>query len=317
LENNRLDLARVEGLGDLIEAETEAQRVQALRVFSGKLGEKVEIWRRDLIRAAALLEATIDFVDEDVPIDVTPEVFQLLEDVLEDLRAEVTGSEIAERVRDGFEIAIVGSPNVGKSTLLNYLAGRDAAITSDIAGTTRDVIEVRMDLNGLPVTFLDTAGLRDATDTIELIGIERTIKRAEQSDMRVFLVENGEARLMMKPLDGDIILRAKGDIADYGDDSISGKTGQGVDWLVARITKDLSSRVATVGVAIQERHRLSILRAVRGVEACLFEVRMGETRFDLAAEELRGAVRSLDSLVGRVDVEHILGEIFMRFCIGK
>ena len=317
LENNRLDLARVEGLGDLIEAETEAQRVQALRVFSGKLGEKVEIWRRDLIRAAALMEATIDFVDEDVPVDVTPEVLQLLRGVLADLKAEVIGATVAERVRDGFEVAIVGAPNVGKSTLLNNLAGRDAAITSDIAGTTRDVIEVRMDLNGLPVTFLDTAGLRDATDTIESIGIERTRKRAAESDLRVFLVESSESFDIMTPLPGDIILRAKCDICDEDQNSISGKTGQGVDRLVGRIVQDLSSRVATVGVAIQERHRISMLRAIHGVEACQSEVKTGEMRYDLAAEELRVAVRSLDSLVGRVDVEHILDEIFMRFCIGK
>ena len=317
LENNCLDLARVEGLGDLIEAETETQRVQALRVFSGKLGDKVEVWRRDLIRAAALLEATIDFVDEDVPIDVTPEVLELLHTVLDDLQNEAIGSSVAERVRDGFEVAIVGVPNVGKSTLLNYLAGRDAAITSDIAGTTRDVIEVRMDLNGLPVTFLDTAGLRDSTDSVESIGIERSIERAAQADMRVFLIDATESLEMIAPLAGDVVLRAKGDISGCDQKSISGKTGQGVDWLIKKVTENFASRVATVGVAIQERHRVSILCAIDEVEACLNEVQRGEDRFDLAAEELRIAVRALDSLVGRVDVEHILDEIFMRFCIGK
>ncbi|MCE8471849.1 50S ribosome-binding GTPase, partial [Rhodovulum sulfidophilum] len=177
LENGVLDLAQVEGLGDLLEAETEAQRRQALRVLSGALGAKVDRWREALIRAAALLEATIDFADEDVPVDVTPEVTGLLDEVAASLRSEIDGVSVAERIRDGFEVAIVGPPNAGKSTLLNHLAGREAAITSEHAGTTRDVIEVRMDLDGLPVTFLDTAGLRESADEVETIGIARAVAR--------------------------------------------------------------------------------------------------------------------------------------------
>ena len=156
LENGCLDLAQVEGLADLIDAETEAQRKQALRVLSGDLGKTAESWRSDLIRAAALIEATIDFADEEVPVDVTPEVEALLARVSSSLETEIAGVQTAERIRTGFEVAIVGAPNVGKSTLLNALAGREAAITSEYAGTTRDVIEVRMDLAGLPVTLLDT-----------------------------------------------------------------------------------------------------------------------------------------------------------------
>ena len=159
LENGCLDLTQVEGLSDLIEAETEAQRIQAIRVFDGALGAKADVWRQRLIRAVSLVEATIDFADEDVPTDVMPEVKELLEAVRKELSLEAAGVEIAERVRDGFEVAIVGAPNVGKSTLLNAIAGRDAAITSEYAGTTRDIIEVKIDLGGLPVTFLDTAGL--------------------------------------------------------------------------------------------------------------------------------------------------------------
>jgi len=189
LENDCLDLAQVEGLSDLIEAETEAQRRQALRVLSGALGAKAEGWRTDLIRAASLLEATIDFADEEVPVDVTPEVSDLLGGVLAELKAESKGALVSERIRDGFEVAIVGPPNVGKSTLLNALAGREAAITSEVAGTTRDVIEVRMDLAGLPVTFLDTAGLRETKDAVEAIGVARALDRAVSADLRVVLTD--------------------------------------------------------------------------------------------------------------------------------
>ena len=192
LENGRLDLVQVEGLADLIEAETEAQRKQALRVLSGALGEKIENWRRSLIRAAALLEATIDFADEDVPVDVSDEVRDLLDGVDNALLREIEGTKAAERIRTGFEVAIVGAPNVGKSTLLNRLAGREAAITSSIAGTTRDVIEVRMDLGGLPVTLLDTAGIRDSTDEIETLGVELALRRASQADLRIFLLDEGD-----------------------------------------------------------------------------------------------------------------------------
>ena len=178
LENGRMDLAQIEGLADLIDAETEMQRRQAMRVLSGAIGRRTEGWRVKLIRAAALVEAVIDFADEDVPVDVGPEVRALLDTVLGELRAEVAGSYMSERMRDGFEVAIVGAPNAGKSTLLNALAGRDAAITSDLAGTTRDVIEVRMNLAGLPVTVLDTAGLRQGLDPIEEIGIARGVARA-------------------------------------------------------------------------------------------------------------------------------------------
>jgi tRNA modification GTPase len=178
LENGCLDLAQVEGLADLIDAETEAQRVQALRVLSGAIGQKVEAWRRDIIRAAALMEATIDFADEDVPVDVTPEVRGLLDGLLDSIGKEVAGASVAERIREGFEVAIIGAPNAGKSTLLNALAGREAAITSEIAGTTRDVIEVKMDLAGLAVTVLDTAGLRETSDQVEALGVELALLAA-------------------------------------------------------------------------------------------------------------------------------------------
>ncbi len=317
LENDRLNISQIEGLGDLIDAETAAQRRQAMRVFSGRLGERVEAWRGKLVRAAALLEATIDFVDEDVPVDVRPEVDALLENVGRDLAGEIAGVGIAERIRDGFEVAIVGAPNAGKSTLLNYLAQRDAAITSDIAGTTRDVIEVRMDLEGLAVTLLDTAGLREGRDEIERVGIERTRRRASEADLRVFLVDASPEELGIVPLEDDIVVRAKGDLHPDEGCSVSGKTGAGVRELLRRIADVLAGRAAGVGTATHLRHKTAMQQAVNELAQARAELEHGEARVDLAAAQLRAAVASLDSLVGRIDVEQVLDEIFARFCIGK
>ncbi len=316
LENGRLDLAQVEGLADLIDAETEAQRRQALRVLSGDLGNRAETWRAALIRAAALLEATIDFADEDVPVNVTPEVRSLLDTTRDSLSKEIAGVATAERVRNGFEVAILGAPNVGKSTLLNALAGRDAAITSQYAGTTRDVIEVRMDLGGIPVTLLDTAGLRETEDHVENIGINRARERAELADLRVFLIEDDTLPDMV-PRPNDILLRAKADLLDNKSGAVSGSTGEGVAELVEMIRSRLSELVADIGVATRERHKISMERAVSSLSRADQALDLGPEHTDIAAEELRSAVRALDALVGRVDVENILDEIFASFCIGK
>lgn len=316
LENEVLDLAQVEGLADLIDAETEAQRVQALRVLSGALGDKAESWRRDLIRAAALLEATIDFADEDVPVDVSPEVLALIDRVSASLTVERDGVGVAERIRDGFEVAIVGPPNAGKSTLLNALAGREAAITSEVAGTTRDVIEVRMDLGGLPVTFLDTAGLRETEDIVEGIGIRRAVERAEGADLRVFLLKDGDRGVGLEPDVDDIVVAGKGDLGAVGA-AVSGLTGQGLDDLVERIEAVLTGRAAHAGTAIRARHAAAIRNAADALVQARIEVMGGAERSELAADELRAAIRALDSLVGRIDVENILDEIFASFCLGK
>ena len=313
LENGRMDLAQVEGLADLIESETEAQRKQALRVVTGHLGALVEQWRSSLIRSAALIEATIDFVDEDVPVDVTPEVRELLIGVKSDLIREIAGSKIAERIRVGFEVAIVGAPNAGKSTLLNAMAGRDAAITSDIAGTTRDVIEVRMDLKGLPVTILDTAGLRDGQDAVEVIGIKRALERAGDADLRVFLAGDNEVLPLFQQPD-DIRVTPKADLTGTG---VSGVTGQGVSELLDEIQQILEQRSLQAGLATHERHRIAMQSTLIALGVVLPLVDLGPEHYDIAAEELRTAIRSLEALVGRIDVENLLDEIFSSFCLGK
>ena len=316
LENGQLSLSQVEGLADLIEAETEAQRRQALRVLSGDLGDLAEGWRQKLIRAAALLEATIDFADEDVPVDVGPEVAELVSDVQDGLERQIQGVGVSERIRTGFEVAIVGAPNVGKSTLLNAIAGRDAAITSEYAGTTRDVIEVRMDLNGLPVTILDTAGLRETEDFVESIGIDRAKQRAQQADLRVFLVENDQRPDFSVQVD-DIIVKAKADLLETPDNAVSGLSGQGVGALIEKITYALSERAADAAIATRERHRLAMAKGYGALNDASALLPQGEKTADVAAEEIRTAIRALDSLVGRIDVENVLDEIFSSFCLGK
>ncbi len=316
MENGKLDLTQVEGLGDLLEAETEAQRKQALRVLSGHLGQRVDEWREKLIRAAALLEVTIDFADEDVPVDVSSEVHELLSAVNNDLLKEIQGTHTAERIRAGFEVAIIGRPNAGKSTLLNALAGRDAAITSSIAGTTRDVIEVRMDIGGLPVTLLDTAGLRDASDEVEAMGIDRAMSRAAAADIRVFLVEKGE-ELPVSLEPGDIRLLPKADLRDDLTNTISGVTGQGVSELIARIQSVLEARSLSTGLATHERHRVALQKAADGLGVAISDLEHGPEHYDIAAEELRHSIRALEALVGRIDVENLLDVIFSSFCLGK
>jgi tRNA modification GTPase len=318
LWNERMDLAQVEALGDLIEAETEQQRLAAQGVLDGGLTQMAEAVRGDLLRARALLEATIDFADEDVPVDVSGEVNALLDRVEAALRAEIAGSRIAERLRHGFEVAIVGAPNVGKSTLLNQIAGREVAISSEIAGTTRDVLEVRVDLAGLPVTFLDTAGLRDTTDRIEALGVERARLRAKHADLRVFLVyDQAEVDVALRQPE-DLVVLAKADMLQaVAGLAVSGKTGFGVDDLLASVQKALSDRLVGVGFANRERHR----RALEGALDALMSARdglVGEVDVpELVAGHLLETGRHLDVLIGRLDVEEILGEIFSKFCIGK
>ncbi|WP_411889469.1 tRNA uridine-5-carboxymethylaminomethyl(34) synthesis GTPase MnmE [Yoonia sp. SDW83-1] len=316
LENGRLDLAQVEGLADLIDAETEQQRKQAVRVFSGALGEMVEVWRTDLIRSVALLEATIDFADEDVPVDVMPEVRALIAGVLDQMNRESAGVRAAERVREGFEVAIIGEPNVGKSTLLNRLAGRDVAITSEVAGTTRDVIEVRMDIDGIPVTLLDTAGLRDTDDVVEGIGVERARERAKQADIRVRMM-SADAFDIPDVGPSDIYIYSKADLLNNQPNAVSGKTGQGVDDLIAEIAARLKEHVSSIGTAMRERHRLALIRAVDDLTKAQDMIADGHDMVELIAEQLWSAIRAVDSLVGRVDVEDVLDEIFRSFCIGK
>ena len=315
LENGKIDLAQVEGLADLIDAETDAQHKQAARIFNGALGEKTKEWRAKLVKAGALLVATLDFADEEVPEEVTPEVEKLINMVLSDLDKEIIGVHTAERIRSGFEVAIVGAPNLGKSTLLNYLVGRDAAITSNVSGTTRDVIEVKLDLRGLPVTILDTAGIRKSDDKVEEIGISRALERSSLSDLRIVLTEDGEYPVGLKKRDTDIICIAKDDQGNRG--GVSGKTGAGIDRLKNNIWDILNDKAQYVGIATRERHKSSMVNAKKFLGNAVVSLRDGPEYYDITAAEIRAATSALDSLIGRIGVEDGLDEVFSSFCLGK
>ena len=319
LENGNLDLTQVEGLADLIESETEAQRRLAIRSMDGALSSKVQEWRKDLIRAVSLIEATIDFADEDIPTDVTPEVLGLINKTQADIKSEIKGSFAAERIREGFEIAIVGPPNIGKSTLLNALAGRDAAITSDMAGTTRDVIEVKMDISGFAVTLLDTAGIRETTDKIEKIGVDRAKLRAINADLRLFITHSGEPNdLKLNPEENDIVVIGKSDLLNKPDIlAISGKSGEGLDSLLEEISDRLNRLSIGAQTATRERHRISMIKAQRFLDAGKLLIEDNLELSELASSEFHQGIQTLSSLIGSVGVEDLLDEIFSSFCLGK
>lgn len=316
LENGMMDLTQVEALADLIDSETEAQRRQAQAVLKGAIGQKAAAWRKDLIRAAALIEASLDFSEEDVPENVVPEVLALVSGLRDAFRLELTKSEGTERVRAGFEVAIIGAPNAGKSSLLNALVGREAAITSSIAGTTRDIIEVRMEIEGLAVTLLDTAGLRETEDEIEKIGVDRARQRAEAADLRVLVLAPEDLTDVPYWTEQDIVVRSKGDLVPQ-EGAISAKTGQGLDDLVKTIGLRLKDRVSGSGILIRERHRAALKTAFESMESARSSLYGEAPPLELVAADIRMAAHALDLLVGKIGVETLLDEIFSSFCIGK
>ena len=323
-ENGKLDLTEVEGLADLVAAETEAQRRQALRQAEGGLRRKAEAWRAALLEASALIEAEIDFADE---ADVVPlaraKLAAILAPVRADLEAALASGRAGERLRDGLIVVIAGPPNAGKSTLLNALAHREAAIVSPIPGTTRDAIEVHLDIAGCPVTLIDTAGLRESQDAVEQIGIDRARARVEAAELVLWLSEaktrspHGfppETRVW--PILTKIDLYSGRPVMEGEAIALSAVTGENLDILIDRLA--VLARAATgageSGLITRERHR-------KGFEAAAEALQRAEQGLqgpvELLAEELRAAVRALEILIGRVDVETVLGEIFARFCIGK
>jgi tRNA modification GTPase len=333
LENGKLDLTGVEGLADLIEAETAAQRRQALRQAGGGLFQLYEGWRQRLISAMAQLEATIDFSDEpDVAAGTLRKARVEVEALVHDIARHLDDGQRGEVLREGFRVVLAGPPNAGKSSLLNWLARREVAIVSEEAGTTRDVIEVKLDLEGLPVVVSDTAGLRaapEATGKVEQEGMRRTVARAREADLILWMIDitappaSVPADIATKA-DRTLVIANKMDLLASGvlhplpDGAIgiSVLTGAGMDVLARRMTAFVRGRIgeSEAPALTQARHRQQLERAMAPLTSFLGSP-IGEV--ELRAEDLRRAANSLGRLTGRVDVEDVLGEIFARFCVGK
>ena len=323
VENGKFDLTQAEAIADLVAAETESQRRQAQRQKEGALGALYEGWRGELVQALAWAEAAIDFSDEDLPGGVLGDARQIANSVRRNIRSHLDDGRRGELVREGLFLTVVGPPNAGKSSLVNALAGRDVAIVSETAGTTRDVIEVRMDLGGYSVILADTAGLRAAAGCIEAEGVRRALARAESADL-VLLLLDGSAADPTGEIPDNMVNNSSLTVWNKADLpwpsrreglAISSKTGAGLDALIAAISAKARERLESVGdspVLTRPRHRKALTEAVEALD------RAETARApELFAEDLRLAVRSIGRITGTVDVEELLDSIFRDFCIGK
>ena len=328
--NGKINLLKAEGISDLISSETEIQRQQAVKLMSGKSSEKFESVRSKLIKILSYVEAKIDFPDEDLPENILDNIKIDVQDIIKELEKIINDQKVGERIREGFKVAIIGPANAGKSSLLNYLADRDVAIVSEIAGTTRDVIEVHLNLDGYPVIISDTAGIRDSKDEIENKGIKLSLKRAEDADLKIIILEpkSVDFKCFLKSLvdDRSIITVNKMDqeVVEVDEDIkklnpiyISVKKNINLDSLVNEVKKNLENKfIPTTDIFItRSRHRENIINCINHLNK--FYDKSSLEDFDKGAEDLRLAIRHLGSIVGKVDVEEILGSIFNDFCIGK
>ncbi|MCV9938142.1 tRNA uridine-5-carboxymethylaminomethyl(34) synthesis GTPase MnmE [Boseaceae bacterium BT-24-1] len=318
-EAGKLDLAAVEGLADLIDSETEWQRKQALRQMEGALGRAAAEWRSALIKAMTLLEAEIDFSDEgDVGGPLIAGAVAEAQGVLGSLRGALGSFVAGERVREGFVVVLAGPPNAGKSSLLNALARRDVAIVSPIAGTTRDAIEVRLDLGGIPVVLVDTAGLRESGDAIEAEGVRRARQKAAHADLVLRLRPPDSVAERARSEDADLTVATMIDLGGAalpGEVGVSAVTGAGLPELIGIIAARLGKLgQAEPALVTRERQRIAVADAAAAIERARV---LPHEQPELIAEELRLAVRALERLIGRVDVEDVLDSLFSGFCIGK
>ena len=329
-QNGKLNLMKAESISDLISAETEIQRQQAIKIMTGKSSDKFNSLREKLLKILSNVEAKIDFPEEDLPDDVIINIKNDSEKIRKEVEKILNDQKVGERIREGFKIAIIGPANAGKSSLLNYLSNRDVAIVSEIAGTTRDVIEAHLNLDGYPVVISDTAGIRESQNEIEKKGIKLALKRAEDADLNIIVIEpksvNFTGFLNDLISEKSIIVINKIDlgykninhqIEKFNPIFLSIKKETNLDELINRIKDKLKNKFVSSNDTLitRERHRQSLEACVQNLKN--FDEKNTQEDFDKAAEDLRLATRHLGMIVGKVDVEEILGSIFSDFCIGK
>tara|TARA_Y100000996_G_scaffold293954_1_gene232559 strand:- start:13 stop:1344 length:1332 start_codon:yes stop_codon:yes gene_type:complete len=329
-QNGKINLLKAESVSDLISSETEIQRQQAIKIMSGKSSERFNLIREKLLKVLSNVEAKIDFPEEDLPKDVVKNIKIESKNIRDEIQKILNDQKVGERIREGFKVAIIGPPNVGKSSLLNYLSKRDVAIVSEIAGTTRDVIEVHLNIDGYPVIMSDTAGIRDSKDEIEEKGVKLAFKRAQDADLNIILLEpkSTDFTSFLNDLtdEKEIIVVNKSDlvteklddkIKKYNPIIISIKNEKNLDKLISSIKESLKNKFITSEdiLITRARHRENLEQCLNHLKN--FEEKNEQKDFDKAAEDLRLATRHLGVIVGKVDVEEILGSIFSDFCIGK
>ena len=329
-QNGKINLLKAESIADLISSETEIQRKQAIKIMTGKSETKFNELREKLLKILSYVEAKIDFPEEDITDEILKKIKITSEEIIIDIEKILNDQNIGERIREGFKIAIVGPANVGKSSLMNYLASRDVAIVSEIAGTTRDVIETHLNIDGYPVIISDTAGIRESKSEIEKKGIKLAIKRAEEADLRLVVIEPKRLNFtgFLKDLfdDNSILIINKSDLGNFEITDqlkklkpivISIKNNKNIEELILRIKGKLKNKfISYENIFItRERHRQNLIQCLENLRK--FNEKNKNVDFDKAAEDLRIATRHLGMIVGKVDVEEILGSIFNDFCIGK
>jgi len=329
-QNGKINLLKAEGIADLVSAETEMQRKQAVEIMNGKSSDKFTLWREKLLKILSHIEAKIDFPEEVLPKNILNEIQKTSNQVSKEIEKALDDQKVGERIREGFKIAIVGPTNAGKSSLINYLSKRDVAIVSEIAGTTRDVIETHLNLDGYPVVVSDTAGISESKNEIEKKGIKLALNRAEDSDLKLIIVDakSVDFTSVLKELidENAILVVNKSDLIDgnvnkelkkYDHILVSIKNNLNLDKLILIIKKKLENKFISYGdiLITRERHRQHLEQCI--IHLKNFKNKNGSEDYDKAAEDLRLATRHLGMIVGKVDVEEILASIFNDFCIGK
>ena len=327
-QNDKMDLVKAESIGDLIHSETELQRKQAIQLIQGNASNYYNELKEKLIKSLAYIEAKIDFAEDDLPEKVLQEVHKSIKDIYANIKKILEDNKIGEKIRDGFHVSIIGEVNVGKSSLLNLLSKREVAIVSEEEGTTRDVIETYLNIDGYPVILADTAGIREAKNEIEKKGISLALGKSKEADLNIVMIDNSSSKINNKVkrlINNDsIVLLNKSDIKNkenhkFDADTIlvSVKDNKNIDQLIKKLKEKLSKKfISSSNVLItRERHRVKLNECLKEIDKFLKKDQNKD--IELAAEDLRMATRHLGSIVGKVDVEEILGSIFKDFCIGK